>query len=95
MPTPTSEPEIQFSLGSSDTQPETLAAAQQIREAMETIDYEEVPPPRGLEISTHECICSPDGNTIRIQYRRLVNLPEHLVDHIPLYKPGVFPDRKA
>jgi len=50
--------------------PESIAQAQQMAEMLDLVDNEDVAPSTGLEISTHEFISEPDGNTIQVQFIR-------------------------
>ena len=58
------------SLVAAANSPEALAASEQMRAGMDMMDNEEIAPSAGLDISTHEFISAPDGNTIKIQYIR-------------------------
>jgi len=50
--------------------PEALAAQQQMKVMFDMIDTEEVAPSAGLDISTHEFLSQPDGNSIKVQFIR-------------------------
>jgi len=50
--------------------PEALEAAVEAKAAMDLLDDENIAPSTGLDISTHELISAPDGNTIEIQFIR-------------------------
>jgi len=50
--------------------PEALAAQQQMKVMFDMIDNEDVAPSTGLDISTHEFISQPDGNSINVQFIR-------------------------
>jgi acetyl esterase/lipase len=50
--------------------PEALSRAEEMVAMFELVDNEEVAPSRGLTISTHEFVSSPDGNSIKLQFIR-------------------------
>ncbi len=50
--------------------PESIAQTQQMAEMLDLVDNEDVAPSAGLDISTHEFISEPDGNTIKVQFIR-------------------------
>ena len=50
--------------------PEAAARREQMMAMFELLDNEEVAPSAGLDISTHEFISNPDGNTIKVQFIR-------------------------
>ena len=49
---------------------EAIAAREQAMAMFAMMDNDEVAPSAGLEITDHEFISSPDGNTIKVQYIR-------------------------
>lgn len=50
--------------------PKALATQQTLLELLESVDDESITPSAGLDISTHEFVSQPDGNTIKIQFIR-------------------------
>ena len=50
--------------------PEALSRAEEMVAMFELVDNEEIAPSKGLAISTHEFVSSPDGNTIKLQFIR-------------------------
>ncbi len=50
--------------------PEALAVLEQTKQFLDMIDNEEVAPSTGLDISEHEFVSSPDGNTIKLNFIR-------------------------
>lgn len=50
--------------------PEAKAATEQLRMMMEMMDNDALAPSAGLEISEHEFVSAPDGNTIKIRFVR-------------------------
>lgn len=50
--------------------PEALALREQMVAMFEMVDNEDVAPSSGLEITTHEFVSNPDGNTIQVQFIR-------------------------
>ncbi|MDZ7785164.1 MAG: alpha/beta hydrolase [Halioglobus sp.] len=53
--------------------PEAVALREQMEGMFDMIDNEDVAPSAGLDISTHEFVSQPDGNTIKVQYIRPAN----------------------
>jgi acetyl esterase len=53
--------------------PEAVALREQREALFEYVDNEKVAPSAGLEISTHQFVSSPDGNTIKVQFIRPAN----------------------
>ncbi|MBE9537469.1 MAG: alpha/beta hydrolase [Proteobacteria bacterium] len=50
--------------------PEAVAQREQMMAMFELVDNEDVAPSAGLDISTHEFVSDPDGNTIKVQFIR-------------------------
>lgn len=50
--------------------PEATARRERMEAMFDMIDNEQVAPSAGLDISTHEFVSAPDGNTIKVQFIR-------------------------
>ncbi len=50
--------------------PQAIALRERMEAMFEMVDNEDIAPSFGLDISTHEFISSPDGNTIKVQFIR-------------------------
>lgn len=50
--------------------PAALAQAEGAMAMFEMLDNEDIAPSKGLDISTHEFVSNPDGNTVKVQFIR-------------------------
>ena len=53
-------------------QPEAVVMREQMMAMLDMMDSEDIAPSAGLDISSHEFVSSPDGNTIKVQFIRPV-----------------------